>query len=59
MKKDVPKNFEKFKGKHLRQRLFIQKETLEQVFLKNLCEFWKIFKNTFFTEHLQATASET
>ena len=39
MKKDVPKNFEKFKGKHLRQRLFIQKETLEQVFLKNLCEF--------------------
>ena len=34
---------------------FIKKETLAQVFS---CEFCKISKNTFFTEHLQATASE-
>ena len=33
---------------------FIKKETLTQVFS---CEFCKIFKNTFFTEHLQMTAS--
>ena len=34
---------------------FIKKETLVQVFS---CEFSKIFKNTFFTEHLRATASK-
>ena len=34
---------------------FIKKETLAQVFS---CEFWEISKNTFFTEHLWATASE-
>ena len=33
---------------------FIKKETLAQVFS---CEFFKIYKNTFFTEHLWATAS--
>ena len=33
---------------------FIKKETLAQVFS---CEFCKISKNTFFTEHLWATAS--
>ena len=33
---------------------FIKKETLAQVFS---CEFCKIFKNTFFTEHLRTTAS--
>ena len=33
---------------------FIKKETLPQVFS---CEFCKISKNTFFTEHLRATAS--
>ena len=32
---------------------FIKKETLAQVFS---CEFSEIFKNTFFTEHLQTTA---
>ena len=32
---------------------FIKKETVEQVFS---CEFYKNFKNTFFTEHLRATA---
>ena len=33
---------------------FIKKETMAQVFS---CEFCKIYKNTFFTEHLWATAS--
>ena len=33
---------------------FIKKETLAQVFS---CEFYEISKNTFFTEHLWATAS--
>ena len=33
---------------------FIEKETLTQVFS---CEFCKISKNIFFTEHLGATAS--
>ena len=33
---------------------FIKKETLAQVFS---CEFWKIFKNTFFTEHFWTSAS--
>ena len=33
---------------------FIKKETLAQVFS---CEFCEISKNTFFTEHLRATAS--
>ena len=34
---------------------FIKKEALAQVFS---CEFCKISKNTFFTEHLWATAPE-
>ena len=33
---------------------FIKKETLAQVFS---CQFCEIFKNTFFTEYLQTTAS--
>ena len=33
---------------------FIKKETLAEVFSFEFCE---IFKNTFFTEHLRATAS--
>ena len=36
-------------GKH-----FTKKETPKQAFS---CEFCKIFKNNFFTEHLQVTAS--
>ena len=39
------------------QSLFLQKcrpETLAQFFF---CEFGKIFKNTYFEEHLQTTAS--
>ena len=55
-KKGVLRNFTKFTGKHLCQRLFfnkvsgkgcnfIKKETLAQAFS---CEFCEIFKNTFF-----------
>ena len=36
-------------------KLFIKKETRAQVFS---CELGEIVKNTFFTEHLRATASE-
>ena len=64
-KKDILRNLVKFTGKHLCQSLFfyevaggarnfIKKETLAQVFS---CEFWKYSNNTFFTEHLWATAS--
>ena len=53
-KKGVPGNLAKFTGKHLCQHLFFKKETLAQVFS---CEFCKISKNTFFTEHPQVTAS--
>ena len=66
MKKGALRNFTKFTGRHLCQNLsfkkscrpkacnFIKKETLAQVFSCELCE---ISKNTFFTEHLRATAS--
>ena len=68
-KKCVLRNFAKFTGKHLCQSLFfdkvaglkpeaynfIKKEILAQVFS---CEFCIISKNTFFTEHVWATASE-
>ena len=68
-KKGVLSNFIKFTGKHLCQGLFlnkvaglrpqtcnfIKKKTLTQVFS---CEFWKISKNTLFTEQLWATASD-
>ena len=58
-KKSILKNFTKFAGRHLCQSLFFNKvagqETLAQVFPHEFCE---IFKNTFFTEHLRATASK-
>ena len=62
LKKGVLKNFVKFTGKHLCQNPaaatlfsnFIKKETLAQVFC---CEFCKISKNTFFSEHRGETAS--
>ena len=67
MKKGVLRNFRNFTGKHLHQSLFfnkviglmqacnfIKKESLAQVFF---CEFCDISENTFFTEHLWATAS--
>ena len=63
VRKDVLGNFAKFTGEHLFQSLFfnkvagkfIKKEALAQVFS---CEFCEIFKSTFFTEHLWATASD-
>ena len=55
VKNCVVRNFAKFTGKYLCQSLFfnIKKETLAQVFS---CEFCEISNNTFFTEHLRATA---
>ena len=53
-KKGVIRNFSKFTGKHLCQKLFFKKETLAQVFS---CEFCEISTNTFFTKNLWATAS--
>ena len=56
-KKGVLTCLEKFTGKQLGQSLFfvfIKKETLAQVLSYEFCE---TFKSTFFTEHLQATAS--
>ena len=53
------RNFTKFAGKHLCQRLFfnkdsfIKKESLTQMFSSEFCE---ISKNTFFTEDLRTTA---
>ena len=52
--KGVLRKFTKFTGKHLCQSLFFKNETLAQVFS---CEFCENSKNTFFTEHLWATAS--
>ena len=58
VKKGNLRNFAKFTGKHLCQRLFfnkiIKKESLAQMFS---CGFCKISKNTFFTEHLRTNAS--
>ena len=65
-KKRILTNFAKFTGKHLCQSLFfnkvaglrsatlLKKEILTQVFS---CEFFKISKDTFFTEQLRTTAS--
>ena len=58
----VLKNFTKFTGRQLHQSLFLnkvatllKKETVERMFSFEFCE---IVKNTYFTEHLRATASE-
>ena len=67
-KKAVFRNFKKFTEKHLCQSLFfnkvaglscttcnfIKKGTLAQVFS---CEFYEIFKNTYFEEHLRLAVS--
>ena len=53
-KKGDLKNFAEFTGKLLSQSLFLKK-LQAQVFS---CEFYEIFKNTFFTEHIRATASK-
>ena len=66
IKKDVPKNFAKFIGKHLCRTLIFKKVASlgpvtvlkgdsNQVFL---CEFCKFFKSTCFIEQVQATTSE-
>ena len=47
IKKRVLRNFAKFTGKHLCQRVFFNKDSLAHVFS---CEFWEIYENTFFTE---------
>ena len=39
----------------LRPATFIKKETLAQAFF---CKFCKVFKNTFFTEHLHTSAPD-
>ena len=55
IKKYVLRNFPKFKGRHLCQShffnkdFFVKKETLALVFS---CEFCEIYMNTFFTERL-------
>ena len=54
IRKGLLRNFAKFTVKHLCHSLFFNKEALTQVFSY---EFWEIFKNTFFTEHLWTTAS--
>ena len=62
------RNFAKFSGKHLHQRLFFSKFAglSPQLYLKRVnstptqlfsCEFCKICNNTFFTKHLLETAS--
>ena len=56
-KKCVLKSFAIFTAKHLCLSLFlssnfVNKESLAQGFS---CEFWKIFKDTFFTDHLWMT----
>ena len=48
-KKNFLRNFAKFGGKCLCQRLFFKKESLAQVVSCEICE---ISKNTFSTEHL-------
>ena len=57
LRKGVLRNLAKLTGKHKCQSLFFNKvkeETLAQVLF---CEFWEIFKSTFFTKHVQMTAS--
>ena len=58
-KKNVLRNFAKFTGKQLCRSVSFNKtsqkpEALAQTFS---CEFCKIFKSIFSTEHLRATAS--
>ena len=59
VKNGVLKNFAKFTGEHLYQRLFFKRDFFEKETLAQVCscEFCEISKNTFFTEHLWATAS--
>ena len=65
VKKDILENFVKFTRKHLCWSLFFNKITdlqlaiLLEKRLRHKCfpfEFCKIYKNTFFIEHLRVTA---
>ena len=57
-KKGVLKNFAIFKGKYLCQSLFLSRNFIKETLAHRFpCEFCKIFKNTFFTEHLWMTTS--
>ena len=60
-KKDVFENCSKLTRKYLRQSLFFKKEPIPAALLKNpqefFCDFWKIFKNIFFSVHLWMAAS--
>ena len=49
-KKGVLKNFAKFTGTHLRPATLLKNEALKQVLS---CQFYEIFKNTFFIKYLQ------
>ena len=52
LRKGVLRNFPKFTGKHLCQRLFSNK-------VAGLAKFCEMSKNTFFTEHIRTTATYT
>ena len=51
----VPKMFTSFTGKHLCWSLFLITRDSNKVFS---CEYCKSFKNTYFEQHLQTTASD-
>ena len=55
VRKGVPKNFAKSTRKHMCQSVFFNKFADLRPAIS--CEFCKISKNTFFTEHLWVTAS--
>ena len=60
VRKGVPRNFEKFTGKHLCPSLFFKKETLLKKILWHRCfpvNFAKFLRTPFLTEHLQETDS--
>ena len=60
----IKKPFLKFTGKHMCRSLFFNNIVgLRPIFGKKMfscefCEFWEIFKSTFFTERLHVNASE-
>ena len=57
-KKVVLKNSAKFTGKHPYQSLFSNKTAGLKHFQMISYEFYEIFKKSFFTEHLRASASD-
>ena len=64
-KKALLKNFSIFTGKYLRWNIFLNKVATLQAcnFIKRdsntgvSCEYFEIFKNTYFEKHLRTTAS--